>query len=113
MKTNGTAVITEKGTTSGVTNDDGTYTPDPGTGVERWSGRGMLLDEGPMVQVQAGGWQTEYDADAEMYVPRGTIARSTIVEGDTLAFTYDNGDTVNAEVKKVVRFKDCLYLRRA
>lgn len=111
MKTNGTAVITQKGTTSGTQNDDGTFTPDPGSGVERWSGRAMLLDEGPMVQV-TGGWQLEYDADAEMFVPRGTVGRAEIVEGDVITFTYDDGDVVSGEIKKAIRFKDCLYLRR-
>lgn len=113
MKTNGTATIAEKGTQVGVTNPDGTFTPSDDVSDPRWIGRGMLLDEGPMVQVEAGGWQTQYDADARMFVPRGTIARFAIVEGDVLSFAYDNGDVIGAEVKKAVRYKDCLYLRRA
>lgn len=113
MKTNGNAVVSVQGSQAVVTNADGTVTPTDDVAEAKWSGRGMLLDEGPMVQVQAGGWQMQYDANAEMFVPRGTVGRYGIVDGDVLTFTYDNGDVIAAEVKKAIRFKDCLYLRRA
>jgi hypothetical protein len=113
VKTNGRAVVQTQGTESGVTNDDGTFTPAEDLGEERWSGRGMLLDEGPEQVVAGGGTRVEYDADAVLWLPKGTVARAEIVDGDAVAFTYDNGDEVSASVKKAVRFKDCLYLRRA
>jgi hypothetical protein len=105
--------VTRGSLVTGTTDrDTGVFTPDAGTPADVWAGRGIYLDQGPMDRFNAQG-VAEYEATGSVYLPKGVIESSGVQEGDTVTVTYRNGDTVDAEVAKVIRYKRRIDVRRA
>lgn len=92
--------------------DTGEYTPPAAPTDPFWEGSGIFLDEGPAERFSPSG-AVLYEADAKLYLPRDTVGEVGFAERDVLVITYENGDVVDAEVARAIRFKDCLHLRRA
>jgi hypothetical protein len=113
VKTNVTVRVFRPTSTTGTTDPDtGVFTPGGGDATPFYEGRGMLLDEGQTTDFTLMG-TPEMTADAQMFLPRGTVLREGIQDADTLTAEYGDGTTIDAVVVKAVRFKDCLYLKRA
>jgi predicted RNA-binding protein with PUA domain len=106
--------ITRAGAASGGTTDPdtGEFTPGSIGASTIWTGRGIYLDQGPQDRFNKMG-VAEYDANGSVYLPKGVIESSGVAEGDSVSIVYQNGDAVDAEVAKVIRFKHRIDVRRA
>ena len=108
-----TVTIVRGATDAGTTDPDtGVFTPGGAAGDVLWEGRATYLDQGPQDRFNAEG-VAEYSADGSVYLPRNVIEQVHPKEGDSVRVTYQNGDTVDAEIAKVIRYKRRLDVRRA
>lgn len=105
--------ITRVGLKVGTQNEDtGALTTATGDPKKIFEGKGFFLDEGVALERNTAGVPT-LQADGQVVLPKKTVGKYDIQEGDVVLITYPDGDTKDATVLKAVRFTDILYVKRA
>jgi hypothetical protein len=109
---NHSITITRGGVLPGEQDEDtGSYVPDDDDPAAVWSGKGFFLDEGVEIAWTAG--VPTITADGQVFLPRKTVAKAGVRDGDHVKVEYPNGDTKHMDIRKAVRATDILYVIRA
>lgn len=91
--------------------DTGTVAAPSGGALDVYDGKGNFLDEGQVVEWSNG--VPVLQADGMVVLPKRTVEKTGVQEGDAVLVTYGNGDERDMSVMRAVRFTDILYVRRA
>lgn len=106
--------ITAAGEVAGVQDDDtGSFEPDASDPNTVYDGRGNFLDQGAVVEREAGSGIPTLQSDGQIVLPKKSVGKFGIKDGMAVTVTYKNGDTVDMSILRAVRFTDILYVVRA
>lgn len=105
--------VTGAGAVAGTQDDDtGAFTPDVGDPATLYNGKGLYLDGGVAVEKDVTGIPTLM-ADGQVILPKKTVGKYNLAQGQHVRIQYRDGDVVHAEVLRAQRFTDILFVTRA